>query len=285
MKRAIVRARRPALRALLALALAACAAPPRAAAEPPLVMLDPGHDPVHRGAVSVRGIDEVVYNDAFAGLLASRLEDAGFRVALTRGLEGPDAAPGAELDLDARARAAGERGAWLLLSIHHDSAQPQLLEPLDSGGSPAFRARRPIRGYSVFVSGRNARYAASRRVAQAVAKELLALGRPPTLHHAEPIPGEGRPLLDARLGLYRFDDLKVLRLAPCPAVLVELGVLVDDEDEAYVSDPGHREALVDAIVRALVEVRDARGRGVAPVDRPNGDPASAARPAPAKQTQ
>jgi N-acetylmuramoyl-L-alanine amidase len=222
---------------------------------------------VHRGALGVRGADEVTYNDAFAALLAPRLAAAGFRVALTR-------RPDEEPDLEARARAAGERGAWLLLSLHHDSAQPQLLEPVDRGGLAAVRVRQPIRGYAVFVSGRSAQYAASRRVAEALGGRLLALGRPPTLHHAAPIPGEGRPLLDARLGLYRFDDLKVLRLAPCPAVLVELGVLPDPEDEAYVSDPVRREALADAIVRALVDVRDG----------PPGDPASAPRPVPARET-
>jgi N-acetylmuramoyl-L-alanine amidase len=115
-------------------------------------------------------------------------------------------------------------------------------------------------------------------VAEAMGRELLALGRPPTLHHAEAIPGENRPLLDARLGLYRFDDLKVLRLAPCPAVLVELGVLVDEVDEAYVSDPARREALADAMVRAVVEVR-------AGAAGPPDDPASAPRPAASTKPQ
>ena len=35
----------------------------------------------------------------------------------------------------------------------------------------------------------------------------------PTLHHAEKIPGESRELLDAQLGIYRFDDLAALKSA------------------------------------------------------------------------
>lgn len=236
------------MRWMLASAAVALAAAGRAAAAGPLVMLDPGHTAGAPGATSVRGTVEVEYNDAFVALLAPLLVRAGFRVEVTR-------RPGEELDLDARAARAGAAGAWLLLSIHHDSAQDQLLEREERDGREAFRAIRPIRGYSLFVSGLNPRYPASLRAAGALGRRLLALGRAPTLHHAEPIPGEGRPLLDRRLGIYRFDELKVLRLAPCPAVLLEVGVLVDPVDEAYVSDPGRREAMAGAIVQALVDLR------------------------------
>lgn len=241
---------------LLVLALAGCEHAAAGPADParapnadgvdraPLVLLDPGHGPVHRGAVGARGLDEVDYNDAFAAVLARRLVEAGFRVELTR-------QPGEEVSLDDRARLAGERGAWLLLSLHHDSAQAPLLTRVEREGRVAWRTVRPIRGYSVFVSGRSARYAESLLVAEAVGRELRALGRAPTLHHAEPIPGENRPLLDARLGIYRFDDLRVLRTAACPAVLIEVGVLPDEVDEAYVSDPARREELAAAIVQAL----------------------------------
>jgi N-acetylmuramoyl-L-alanine amidase len=239
--------RRPVLAAALCAVLLAGGAQ-AAAPEPPLVMLDPGHGPVHPGATSVRGTPEVGYDDAFAALLASRLEHAGFRVALTRG-------PSEEIPLDARPARAAARGAWLLLSLHHDSAQLRDLAREERDGRPAYRTTRPIRGYSIFVSERNARRGASLRVAQALGRRLLALGRPPTLHHAEPIPGEGRDLLDAKLGIYRFDELRVLAEASCPAVLVELGVIVDETDEAYVSDPVHRVELADALTQALVDVR------------------------------
>jgi N-acetylmuramoyl-L-alanine amidase len=247
--------------ALCALALVA------RGAEPLLVVLDPGHGPARPGAIGVRGRPEVEYNDAFVALLRARLEAAGFRVELTRG-------PAEEAELGARAARASDRGAWLLLSIHHDSAQLRYLEERPQGGRPAFRTTRPIRGWSLFFSGLNARREDSLRVARALGRRLVALGRPPTLHHAEPIPGEGRPLVDAALGIYRFDELKVVREARCPAVLVggdpqagrqqlprgqerpEVGVLVDEVDEAYVSDPARRAALVDAVVQGLQDARE-----------------------------
>jgi N-acetylmuramoyl-L-alanine amidase len=212
------------------------------------VLVDPGHGPAHPGATSVRGTPEVGYNDAFAAVLARALREAGFRVALTR-------APGEERDLEARAARAAAEGAWLLLSVHHDSAQPRDLARVERDGRTAWRTTRPIRGYALFVSRRNPRWEASVRAAEAIGRRLLALGRPPTLHHAEPIPGEGRPLLDPRLGIYRFDDLRVLERAPCPAVLLEVGVIVDEADEAAVSDPGQREVIARAVARALLDLR------------------------------
>ena len=217
-------------------------------AKGPLVILDPGHTAKLPGAMSVRGRTEVDYNDAFVALLASKLTAAGFEVALTR-------KPGEELTLGARAKKVNERKPWLLLSIHHDSAQLVYLHEEKQGGATVYRTTRPIRGYSLFISGSNASHARSVDVAKALGRKILALGRPPTLHHEEPIPGEGRPLLDRKLGIYRYDDLKVLKQVTCPAVLLEVGVLVDEADEAYVSDPVHQEAIAGAIVDALVELR------------------------------
>jgi len=221
---------------------------PSARADEPLVVLDPGHTTSHPGATSVRGTTELGYNDAMVALLRMKLAEKGFRVGVTR-------VPGEEIGLDARAARASARGAWLLLSIHHDSSQLRYLEQVERDGKPAYRATRPIRGYSIFVSGRNPRYENSLAVAKALGRRLLALGRPPTLHHAEQIAGERRPLVDRELGVYRFDGLRVLKRATCPAVLLEVGVLVDEADEAYVSDPVRREAIADAIALGLWDAR------------------------------
>jgi N-acetylmuramoyl-L-alanine amidase len=229
-----------------AVACAAAGGAPGGAGEPPLVVLDPGHGPDQPGAIGVRGTPEAEYDDAFVAVLAPRLARARFRVAVTR-------RPGEPLGLEARAARA--QGAWLLLSIHHDSAQPAYLAREERDGRVAFRTTRPIRGWSLFVSRANPRWDASLRVAEALGRRLLALGRAPTLHHAEAIPGEGRPLLDARLGLYQYDALKVLAAAPCAAVLLEVGVVTDEVDEAHVSDPSRRDAIADAVVQALVDVR------------------------------
>jgi N-acetylmuramoyl-L-alanine amidase len=208
------------------------------------VLLDPGHTLVSPGALGARAIREVNYNNVFVGELSEKIKSAGHKVILTR-------ASDEEISLDKRAEIANASGADLFLSIHHDSAQIIYLEQLVVDGKPAWRSKSPIRGYSVFISALNPLYEKSMALGKAIAAGLKSLGRDPTLHHAEKIAGESRELLDAKLGLYRFDELLVLRKTKIPAVLLEVGVIVDDQDEAYVASKINRAAMIDEIVKAL----------------------------------
>lgn len=209
-----------------------------------LIVLDPGHTTKKPGAIGVRGICEVEYNDNFAELLKTALTAAGYQVALTR-------THGEEITLEERSERANRGNGALFLSLHHDSAQLKYLEKKNIGTKDVYQTITPLRGYSIFISRKNTDFDRSNRLATLLAEEILRLGRKPTLHHAEMIPGEGRTLLDSRLGVYQFDDLKVLKGAAMPAVLLELGVLVDPEDEAYVADAANQAALVKAVVRAI----------------------------------
>lgn len=208
------------------------------------VLLDPGHTPEAGGATGVRGVKEVVYNDRLAAVLADTLSAHGIGALLTR-------RPDGEISLADRVAVARAGQAQCFLALHHDSAQPKYLARIDSAGTEAFATLRPIRGYSVFVSGKNGSYPQSLSLAQGIARSLSALGRKPTLHHAEPIPGENRPLLDSALGIYRYDDLVVLAKNPLPAVLIEYGVIVDRVDEGYVSDPANQARFAHAVCGAI----------------------------------
>lgn len=208
------------------------------------VLLDPGHTPKVGGATSIRGIKEVVYNDHLVSILSDTLSAHGMRVLLTR-------RPGEDVSLQDRVEVARKSRAQCFIALHHDSAQPKYLARVDSTNADVFSTTQPIRGYSVFVSMKNGQYRKSLSLAQGIASSILSLGRKPTLHHAEPIQGENRPLLDSTLGIYRFDDLVVLAKNPLPAVLIEFGVLVDRTDEAYVSDPGNQARFAQAVRRAI----------------------------------
>lgn len=208
------------------------------------VLLDPGHTLASPGALGARAIREVTYNNIFVSELSEKLKSAGHKVVLTR-------LPDEEITLDKRAEIANASGADLFLSIHHDSAQTIYLEQFTVNENPAWRSKLPIRGYSIFVSSFNSLYENSIAFAKAIAVRLKKLGRDPTLHHAEKIAGENRELLDSKLGLYRFDELLVLRKTKIPAVLLEVGVIVDEQDEAYVATKTNRAAMIDAIVKAL----------------------------------
>lgn len=210
----------------------------------PLIILDSGHTPEQGGALGLSGQYEVVYNDRFVAELAPALEKAGWQVKLTR--EQYDI-----ISLDDRAQLANENQAALLLSIHHDSVQMKHLRSVIINGNRVLQTRYPIRGYSIFVSKLNPQYQQSKTIASAIGNEFRAIGRPFASHHAEKIMGENRLFTDSINGVYRHDHLAVLRKTTVPAVLLELGVIVDPEDEYYVNQPENRRAMIIAIVRGL----------------------------------
>ena len=216
--------------------------------QPFVVVIDPGHNPQQGGALGARGIYEVRYNDALSANLAIALQATGVQVLLTRTAT-------EDISLDGRAELANTRKADLFLAVHHDSAQLKYLNKTEVNGATAYQTEQSIAGYSIFVSAINPKFALSLQFAQLLGSELRALGRPPTLHHAEPIAGENRTLLDANLGIYQFDELLVLRKTTVPAVLLEVGVIVDRADEAYVSDTAKQDAIVKAIVAAVSAFR------------------------------
>lgn len=79
------------------------------------------------------------------------------------------------------------------------------------------------------------------------------------MHHAQPIAGENRELLDAKLGIYNFQDLYVLRTAQSPALLFEAGITSNPQDEQRLHNAAHRSALVDSLLGvAAMACRDAR---------------------------
>ncbi len=104
-------------------------------------------------------------------------------------------------------------------------------------------------GYSIFVAG-NARFADSVEFATLLADELIARQMKFSAHHAEDIPGERRPLLDPDRGIYRYDELLVLKNTLAPAVLLEAGVIVNRAEELVLASPERRRAVGTAIAGA-----------------------------------
>ena len=208
------------------------------------IVLDSGHSPLQPGALGAQGLYEVSYNDSLTAKVASALKSAGFNVTLTR-------TPLQEITLDDRAQFANSAHADLFLAIHHDSTQLKYLEKFKVGKLDAYRTVTPMSGYSLYTSQLNPRFEQSLHFAKLLASGLHDLGRPPAMHHAEPIAGENRELLDQNLGIYRYDQLLVLRKTDIPAVLLEVGVIPDQKDEAYVSDEKNQTNITKAIVTAV----------------------------------
>ncbi len=208
-----------------------------------LLAIDIGHDRSAAGAKSARGKPEWFFNNALARLLYQRAIEQNLQAILIN-------PSGASIRLSDRPQLAQAAQASCLISIHHDSVQAQYLLPWNWNGN-ALRYSDRFRGYGLFVSGKNPAFAESRKIAHDIADSLLQNHLSPSLHHAEPIAGENRPLLDPQRGIYQFDDLVVLRQANMPAVLVEAGVIVHRDQEREVSTPDQQNKIVEAILAAF----------------------------------
>ena len=194
--------------------------------------MDPGHSRVQPGATSCRGVSEYQFNDEMVGYLERSLEQSSsFRVTHTR-------APRSEATLLERANLSS--GKNLLLSIHHDSVQPQFMAGATHCSSKAS-------GFGIFVSRLNSDFAGSLKFAKKLGEQMVASGLNPSLHHAEPIAGENRVLLDARLGIYAYDNLVVLRDAKSPALLLECGVIANPLDEERVRSAEFKGKILGAV--------------------------------------
>lgn len=237
----------------------------------PLIIVDPGHDPLHPGARSVCGEFEYAYNDR---IVATFLKTTSARVLLTRE---PGNLPAAmnlagakntfsgnrhtlQASLQARAELANANKADLFISIHHDSVASRFIHADKNicngkGGHKLiseFRKKHAI-GFNVFIyqDENNAHYPDSLRFAKLVGAELLALGRIPSTYHYFPADDcrSCRPVM-RELGVWH-QSLYVLRQTQMPAVLIEVGNIVDVEDEARINTDEFRLQFSLALNRAV----------------------------------
>lgn len=234
--------------------------PPR-----PRVAVDIGHGPKAYGATSARGAREFDFNRRFASELVALAKEDG-RVDAFLIVEEVR-----KLSLRERVFMANGASANAFVSIHHDAAQRQFLTKWVHDGRELLMTK-DIGGFSLFVSRENPRFVRSQRIAEQIARQWILAGHKPTLHHAVPVPGESRELLDKSLGVYEA-PFAVVRSTLIPAVLIEVGVLVNPDEELKLGEPAFRRKLQLGLIAALgasVCVDDAVS--ASPVERPSAVP-------------
>ena len=215
------------------------------------VALDVGHYLAAPGATSARGVTEFSYNLALATMTLQALKAAGFSGSFLIGDKGDMRV------LSWRPALAQQQGAALFISLHHDSVQKQYLSTwVVDGQTRAYSDR--FHGYSIFVSAGSPQAQANLALARDLGTALRAEGLTPSLHHAEPIAGESRVLLDPTLGIYRFDELAVLRGAVMPALLLESGVIVNRAEEQAIQSGALHPKIAAALTRAVTAYCDSR---------------------------
>jgi N-acetylmuramoyl-L-alanine amidase len=218
------------------------------------IALDVGHTPEAPGATSARGVKEHVFNLQLARRIQNELMDGGFIRTTLIIVHGS----GRE-QLAMRTGQANAAVVDLLLSIHHDDVQDAYHQVWTHQGAPHIFSDR-FSGYSLFVSRNNRHYDESLLFAKLLGAELAARGMHFSTHHAELVRGEGRQIVDATMGVYRYDQLFVLRFSASPAVLMEAGIIVNRKDELVLASPegqGHISAAVLAALNAYCPALDA----------------------------
>ncbi len=241
--------------ALVLLAVFLCApclseAAKKPSSEERLVAIDVGHSEPRPGATSARGRPEYRFNRDFAIVLADALKEQGIRSFFLDSRK-------KKRDPEQRSKLADRDGASIMISIHHDSAQPRYLAPWEYNGKK-LRYCDKFHGYSLFYSSLGRKPTPSLNLAKSIGQRLIKAGFMPTPHHAEPIKGENREFVDPQRGVYRFDHLRILKSAVMPAVLLECGVILHRTEELLCMNPRRMKRMADAVAQGIVDFMGGR---------------------------
>jgi N-acetylmuramoyl-L-alanine amidase len=224
------------------------------------IVLDVGHTPESEGAISARNVSEFTYNLRLARRIEEKLKAEGFaetKLLLTEGK--------ARRSLVKRVAAAGDLRADLLLSIHHDSVPDKFLEEWEFEGKKS-RYSDLFSGYSVFVSRSNPDYRTSLAFAELIGKEMKAQGLDYAKQYSQAIMGRHqRELLNKETGVYRYDELVVLRKTRMAAVLLEAGSIINRDEELQMGSQERRDIISSGVASAMKEYCEPRWAMLGPV--------------------
>lgn len=231
-------------------------------------VIDVGHTIKVPGADSARGVPEYSFNLRLADVITKAMTDAGFEKTVRMLTTTPP-----WHGLVERAERANKMHADLFVSIHHDSVPTFLIKNWEFEGQ-THQYNDSYTGYAIFVSNDNGDLNGSLAFGRYLGKELEARGMHYTPHYTEPLMRRYRhALLDTDAGVYRFDQLVVLRKTLMPAVLLEAGSIVNRQEELDLGTDQRHVAISAAFVAAVEEFCAARAR---PKDRLVRNPAGAA---------
>lgn len=222
-------------------------------------VIDVGHTAEAPGAKSARGIYEYVFNLVLARRIEQQLLGSGFERTVLLVTDGP-----AREGLFQRVARANRLSPDLLLSIHHDSVPDKFLAKWEFEGEERSFSDR-FKGHSIFISRNNRDRNGSLQFASQLGSRLREHGLQYTPHYTERFMGSRqRQLVDPVAGVYRYDQLIVLKDTQMPAALLEAGSIINRGEELRMGSEEHQ-SRVSAAVTDAVEDFCASRRAPAPV--------------------
>jgi N-acetylmuramoyl-L-alanine amidase len=211
------------------------------------VLLDVGHSAEVPGSKSARGLPEYDFNLRLSKRIEKSLIGAGFRKTLLLVTPGP-----ARSGLFARVARANTWPAQLFISVHHDSVPEWFLEAWDIGKGKLEGYSDRFSGHSIFVSTENREPDRSLAFARFLGREMKSQGLRYTPHYTlKEMDWRQGELLDSEAGVYRYDQLVVLRDTKMPAVLLEAGSIVNRTEELELGTEKRQSAIAAAVTKAV----------------------------------
>ena len=217
------------------------------------IVLDVGHTAESYGAMSARRIPEFEYNLNLGKRIDAQLKADGFAETVLLVTEGK-----ARPSLMKRVAVANKKGADLLVSIHHDSVPGIYVEKWEFEGKKS-TFNDLFGGYSVFVSKQNPHFRESLRFARLLGNQMASKELQFARQYDQWFMGKyQRELLDIEAGVYRYDQLIVLRKTKMPAVLLESGSIINRDEELVMASDEHKNKVAAAVSSAAAEYCDTR---------------------------
>jgi len=208
-----------------------------------IVSIDIGHTLQQGGATSAHGVPEYRFNYIVAKQLNHTLrKEYGIKTYLIN-------PSGENITLKGRLLENKENHAHLMVSIHHDSVKEKFLKTWTVKNKTC-KYCDTFSGYSIFVSPKNKFFKKSLDVSSLVGESLIKQGFVPTLYHKLKIKGESKKMYDEKRGIYRYDNLVVLK-GETPSFLIEGGMIVNREEELSISDPKRKKSFVRGISEGI----------------------------------
>ena len=229
-----------------------------------ILILDAGHDPKFKGAISSCGTPEFELNDNIVNLISKNKE---IHTILTRN---KDEAPSVidknnfnnKESLKSRINISNQyEDNAVFISIHHDSVSERYLEFItdlcgEFGGkkiNDKFKKQFQI-GFNIFVYEENTeRYKQSLILAKIIGTKLLAMDQIPSNYHY-PTSDDCKSCkpIDLELGIWH-QNLLVLRENKIPAILIEVGNLMDPDDFKKITSESYKKKFGSLIIESIKE--------------------------------
>jgi N-acetylmuramoyl-L-alanine amidase len=229
-----------------------------------ILILDAGHDPKFKGAISSCGTPEFELNDNIVHLISKNKE---IHTILTRNRNEPPFAIDKNNfnnieSLKSRINISNQyENNAVFISIHHDSVSERYLEFItdlcgEFGGkkiNDKFKKQFQI-GFNIFVYQENTeRYKQSLILAKIIGTKLLAMDQIPSNYHY-PTSDDCKSCkpIDLELGIWH-QNLLVLRENKIPAILIEVGNLMDPEDFKKITSESYKKKFGSLIIESIKE--------------------------------